>query len=86
MMHKMHQEEVAEFKRIMLENVDISLSTQKLKEQTEASIKMLEEQEIQMLSKMQATLARKQAATQKLETKSKALLKGIEPRGAYKLE
>ena len=34
---------------------------------------------------MQTTLARKQAALQTLDSKSKALKKNIEPRNAYKL-
>jgi hypothetical protein len=36
-----------------------------------------------MLSQMQATLKRKQEAFQTLDSKSKALKKGIEPRNAY---
>lgn len=50
---------------------------------TESHIKKLEEEEMRMLSTMQATMSRKQEALKELASKSKALKRGIEPRNAY---
>jgi uncharacterized protein YecE (DUF72 family) len=61
----------------------VAQANQLQRDETESQIKKLEEAEMQMLSQMQATLKRKQEAMGKLETKSKALKRGIEPRNAY---
>lgn len=76
---------MSNFQKTTSENLFIASATQKQKEETEATIKTLEEMEMRMLNQMQTTLARKQAALQTLDSKSKALKKNIEPRNAYKL-
>lgn len=59
-------------------------SSFKAREMTETNIKSLEEIEGRLLNQMQQTMARKQAAVQKLEEKSKALKNNIQPRNAYR--
>jgi hypothetical protein len=43
-------------------SVEVAKQNQKLRDETEAQIKTLEEEEMRMLTQMQTTLARKNAA------------------------
>lgn len=52
MMRRMRQEQANDYQRTTMQNVEMAISNQKLKEDTEASIKYLEEQESRMLSQM----------------------------------
>lgn len=59
---KMKQDLNSDYRHTTMTNIGVAITNQKLREQTENTIKYLEQQELAMVQRMQQTLAKKEKA------------------------
>jgi hypothetical protein len=82
-LRKLREDQAYDYYRSTSNAIDVQQESKQMKEITEERIKRLEEEEMNMLTKRQQTMQQKDKAIEDLASKSPALKKTLEPRGAY---